>query len=104
MITAEVSHWSVTCYAGDEADRTILRKVYDAALARRMGAGSVGIVDAPSEGTLVHVDLMHCDQKEAEAIFAEAGVAPEQVSFKDVEDEPDADASKQNRRKRFKRP
>lgn len=103
MITAEVSYWSVVFYGNGEANsRQLLRSIYDRALALGIATGSVGVFDEPSEGTLVHVDLMHCDKKGAIQILEEAGISAEQVTFTEVGAEWDEKASRRNRQKRLK--
>lgn len=104
MITAYVSSWSVVFYANGNADDcTNLKRVYDAARARNVSAGSVGVFDEPKNSeTLVHVDLMHCTKKEALAILALAGVPIERIEFSVVKVEWDDGSSRRNRRRRLK--
>lgn len=103
MITAEVSYWSVVFYGNGEANsRELLQNIYDGARAKGVGAGSVGVFDEPGEGTLVHVDLMHCDKKKAIQILATAGIPVEQVAFTEVSVEWDEQASRRNRQKRHR--
>ncbi len=103
MITANVSDWSVVFYCNGEANsRQLLRNIYDSACAKGLMVGSVGVFNEPSEGTLVHVDLMCCDKDEAVQILAAAGISVEQVTFTAVSAEWDEQTSKRNRRRRLK--
>ena len=103
MIIAEVSSWSVVFYSNGEADgRAILRSIYDAALARHIGVGSVGVFDMPLDSeTQVHVDLLHCNKEEAVAILVAANIPLKRIEFVEVKIEWDDNASRRNRKRRI---
>lgn len=104
MITAEVNYWSVVFYGNAErSSRDVLRSIYDSACALDICTGSVAVFDLPKDAeTLVHIDLMHCNMKQARQVLARAGVPLQNVTFVNVSTEWNEDASRRNRKKRLR--
>lgn len=103
MITAEISDWSVAFYGSGEGEsRAVLRRIYDAAVACKIVAGSVGVFDSPlTSDSITHVDLLHCDKDDALRVLRQANIAVTDISFQRVMADWDTSASRRNRRKRF---
>jgi hypothetical protein len=89
MILAEISHWSVVFYLNGDGDgKTLLRQIFEAGKAAKISVGSVGVIEpngrtTPSD-TLVHVDFLHCDRREAQRVLLEANVPLERINFRRV--------------------
>lgn len=104
MITAEISNWSVVFYGSGECDsRGLLRRIYDTAVACKIGAGSVGVFDSPRvSNSITHVDLLHCDKDDALRVLQQANIAVTDISFQRVRADWDTNALRCNRRRRLR--
>ena len=113
----ETCYWSVTIYGShSEEERAKLRKLYVAARACGVLAGSVGVFEPPSApDVFVFGALMHADLTDAKRVFDKAGLSIEALTVTDVElgEVPSADAgssesfkgrSCSNRKHRLSRP